>query len=544
MSAFDELALLESRSSNQEEYKAMALLVEGYDLSHEPHAVIGRLLGDNGKAEGDQVRVVLRPDERAAMREHARAEIKDLANEKSRAYAQHGAIVFFNYVYPGNEPGLYTAGWVEVASHFPQQAIAARYWVNLVTKNRPDKVVCYVNYFKTGESTLIASETPLEDLEKVIAEQLTSRNGAGIHRFSAVRLVNPAGQTVVAVANTQWERQDGAGWPQPLTGELCVEQFKQSDEWRLIQQAFAENSVAQCEVIPGARLFVGEMSKTKILGNEKRREYLGRLYRGPDDQPMYIPAWIAARMYDDESGRMFVTHVRPSSGRPPRYRLSDLPTPHFHEDLSRAIPMAMAPQDTVQHPEPGHGPAAPGPGEAPQRPAPAGSVAGGGNEPAPATWRATPPASTASGATSAPPQHTVAGGAQAGPAHGGQGGRPFQAGAEAPGGPPPSVAARRSPPPRAPAPAPPPPPIAPASAPRNGPHESPGASGPAPETGSCPPNAAQTGGREAEEAEVSTPASETYPPAGEQVPLSAYEDEEIVLDQSDLDAINSLAPSM
>lgn len=441
MSGFDDLVQLENQSSSSNDYQVLAVMVDSYDLEHQPHSVLGRLVDDNGRPTDRLVRVFLREDPHAATREKPRTEIGDLADPRAMQHTTVGGVLFFNYVYPTNIAGTFSAWWVQSASHTPDEARVGRYWATVTFREMADnKVKCYVDYFKTHEAVKI---TDLSELAEVIANQLGGQSRPAFHRHSAVRLVDQRGRTVSVFASTQWVREETENWSSPCTGMESMEVFRQSNKWQAIENAFGAGEVRACEVIPGGRIYAGDRTRADIMRRPRTVQHYEDVYHDSQGHDLYVQTWLAVRKRPDGTG-VFLTNIRPDGGNPMRYRLADIPSPYYEPPLERHVAplpagVAHAGAATGRQGIPSAG------GDDPKPPT--ASYPGLPNQP---TAAATHPPSAA-GASTAAGHNTVQRSGMP---------RPFQIGADGPAeGPGGNSAAHQARPPRPPAP--PPPPLAP-----------------------------------------------------------------------------------
>lgn len=407
MSAFDQLSAQTQRPQSSTAYRSLAIQVTQYDLTQQPHSVVGYPMLDNGQPDTSHlVRVFMKPDDKAQEREYQRREFKDLTNTSSKSYTDIGGILLFNYVFETDTPNVYAAHWIDVASHTPGQAAIRAAYATVNFKNTQDngKPYFYVNYYKTNEAIKVSSLDELKgQLEKTLQPLVPD-----MHMMAAIRIVNPAGQSVAVTAQTQWKKDHESSWQHALTGAESAQAFIQGDKWPLIQQVFQEGEVTMCEIIPGARIHAATATRNNLLKNKTRLEKLIQIYRN-NDEPVYLKTYVVARQHEGGDGKPFLTHIQGVDSAESGVPLKDIPTVHFNQPataVSEEIP--DAPHDTAT---PAHTQEAQQAAQAPQAPqAPTATAAQAHQAPANAVENQVTPASShevASPVTQASPPTTA-----------------------------------------------------------------------------------------------------------------------------------------
>jgi len=314
-------------SSNNKGARSLAISVTRYETNTNPPSVVGYELEANGKPDtSHEVRVSMRPDDKAATRKYVRPEIETLNNPNEKVHTQPGGILIFNQVWDGNQPNTYTAGWVNAVSHYPGESTVRKVMASTAINN--EKQSFKVFYLKPEEAVKVNS---LAELESTLTQTLNPKV-PDMHMLGAVRLTDPVSGSAVCVnVNSTWEKNDNSQWSHAADGKTSLDAFKAQNDtnkvsWNDIANVFNSGMDMQCEVIPGAMIYMGKSSTREILNKQARREGIMKTYRH-DNKVVFTESYIAARAHPE--GTPYITSIERTSSRSPRYEMAHIPTQFY-----------------------------------------------------------------------------------------------------------------------------------------------------------------------------------------------------------------------
>ena len=303
---------------------------------------IGRELGPDGVPADDapQIRVCLRPDEKADERKFPRTEIAVLKKGGNKT-VQPGGIVMFETAYPMKGSSLtYSASWITTLAHHAEEAFVRCRMANVrVLKPSDSRAGAFlVNQIHPEEASLVSSFAEAQqNLTAALHPVFTTEDGSESmtpgRPFAIFRVMLASGENV-SFRILPALVDDGDGNKQTASGDVSLAKFLENnpDIAGLIQGAFAPENASEVraiEVIPGQTFFAGSATRDNMLKSpEGRLEALADIY-SPEGKDAYTETWIAVR-YEENQGFFFMSEAKPTMTYDTvAYLEQDVPTPNF-----------------------------------------------------------------------------------------------------------------------------------------------------------------------------------------------------------------------